>query len=300
MPNMHLIRQVVDKQLLAGPVNLIVLPEVFNGVLCHDDAPAGPVARRFLSTLARTSKAAVVGGVDYACEDGCRRNACFVVGADGEQLGVYYKRVMFGRERGTRTAGMSYGVFEIALEHRETASGDAPARSANEENPVRTRSASEGKPRPAKASQSSIRVGVLICGDMWDARLAAELRDRVDVLCVPVKTRVPEAGHIDYARRLWWNLALTRAMENAIPIVVSDWAEGRHEAYALVEGTRVQSVHYTTGGSSISDPGRRPHFEELQQTIPRGQPGILAADIDLDAVARFREYRKAVGLLPDN
>ncbi len=277
MPNMHLIRQLVDRQLLAGPVDLIVLPEVFNGVLCHDDVPAGPVARRFLSTLARTSKAAVVGGVDYACEDGCRRNACFAVGADGEEMGVYYKRVMFGRERGTRTAGMSYGVFEIA--HRETASGDLSARSAGD---------------------SFVRVGVLICGDMWDARLAAELRDRVDVLCVPVKTRVPEGGHIDYARRLWWNLALTRAMENAIPIVVSDWAEGRHEAYALVEGARVQSVHYTTGGSSISDPGRRPHFEELQQTIPRGQPGILAADIDLDAVARFREYRKAVGLLPDS
>jgi predicted amidohydrolase len=143
-----------------------------------------------------------------------------------------------------------------------------------------------------------VRVGVLICGDLWEPALARELVDQVDLLCVPAKTTVPTDRYTEYARRLWWNLALTRAMENALPIVVSDWAEARHEAAALADGTKVRSVHHTSGGASINDPGRRPRFNEIQQVLPRGEPGLLAATIDLDAVARFRDYRRSMGLLP--
>ncbi len=253
---MHLLRQMLEKHLATSPADLVVLPEVFNGI-CDDDPLAGGIARKFLSTLARALNAAVIGGIDMQGEDLARRNNAYLVSASGEEVGVYCKRVMFGREIGSRRPGSSACVAEVA----------------------------------------GVRVGVLICGDVWRAELVAELRDQVDLVCVCTKTTVPDAAHLEYARRLWWNLALTRAMENGLPIVVSDWAEGRHESTALADGQRVRSVHYTSGGASITDPGRRPDFDALQKTLPRGEPGILAATIDLDAVTRFRDYRRSIGLL---
>ena len=258
MPNMHLLRQMIEKELAHLPADLVVLPEVFNGVRCNDAREAGPAARKFLSTLARACGIAVVGGsIDYAHDDGTRRNTCFVVDRRGQEVGSYHKRVLFAGEQGERQTGDGPGVFELA----------------------------------------GVQLGVLICADLWDPALARCLLDRVDLVCVPAKTTVPTAGHTDYARRLWWNLALTRAMENALPIVVSDWAAARHEAVSLADGTRVRNVHHTSGGASITNPGRRPRFGEVQTTLPRGESGALSAAIDLDAVAAFRDYRRSVGLL---
>jgi len=128
--------------------------------------------------------------------------------------------------------------------------------------------------------------------------MARELLDRVDILCVPARTTVPSERYTQYARTLWWSLALTRAMENAVPVVVSDWAEGRHDSKRLVEGTLVHDVHYTSGGGTICDPAGRPDIARIQRTLARGAPGLLTASIDLDAVADFRKYRRSVGLLP--
>jgi predicted amidohydrolase len=259
MPNLHLIRQVVEKHVAAEPADLLVLPEVFNGVHCGDDPAAGPLARQFLSTLARACRLNVIGGsIDYQHKDVCRRNTCFVVDREGREVGRYHKRVLFGPEQADRTAGDEAGVFEI----------------------------------------DGLRVAVMICADLWNPLLPRELVDGADLLCVATKTTVPSGAHIDYARRLWWNLALTRAMENGLPLVVSDWAEGRHETIGVAEGTRTRSIHYTSGGASITDPGKRPQFDALQVVLPRGEPGILAATFDLDAAAQFREYRRGVGLLP--
>lgn len=259
MPNLHLLRQTVEKQLASAPADLLVLPEVFNGVHCDMDPSAGPVARQFLYTLAKACHLAIVGGsIDFQHPDGKRRNTCFVIDRDGREVGSYHKRVLFAAEQTDRQAGDEPGVFELG----------------------------------------GIRVGVLICGDMWDPALARELLDHTDLLCIPAKTTVPTLGHADYARRLWWNLALTRAMENGLPIVVSDWAEGRHESVALADGTRIKSIHYTSGGASITDPGKRPDFNNLQQVLPAGRPGLLATQIDLDAARQYRDYRRSVGLLP--
>jgi len=248
----------IDKHVAVVPADLLVLPEVFNGILCHYDPLAGPLARKFLSTLARVCKIAVVGGsIDYD-DDGTRRNSCYVFDADGNEVGVYHKRMLFGSEQGARAPGESPGIFELA----------------------------------------GVRVAVLICADLWNPDYARELVGKADLLCVPAKTSVPIESHADYARQLWWNLALTRAMANALPIVVSDWSLARHEATALVDGTKVHSVHYTCGAASITDPSKRPDFEAIQMKLGVKQAGILAATIDLDAVARYRDYRRSMGLLP--
>ncbi len=258
MPNLHLLRQTAERVLTARPADLLVLPEVFNGMPSEYDPNAAGQARAFLATLAKACHVAVVGGsIDVSAPDGSRRNTCFVIDAEGREVGEYHKRLLFADEQGTRTAGTGPGVFEAA----------------------------------------GVRVGVLICADLWEPAYMRELMGRADVVCIPAKTTVESAGYTDYARRLWWNLALIRSMETALPIVVSDWAESRHEAVASADGTRVHTVHYTSGGSSIVNPGKRPRMEEIQVTLSRGEEGSLAATIDLDEVEQYREHRRMVGLL---
>ncbi len=40
-------------------------------------------------------------------------------------------------------------------------------------------------------------------------------------------------------------------------------------------------------------------MEKLHRTLRRGEAGYLCEQIDFDAVAAFRDYRRRVGLLPD-
>jgi len=260
MPNMHLLRQTLERFASRQTVDIVVLPEAFNGQPAeHDDGAAAEQTRQFLRTLARTCHVNVIGGsIEYRHEDGRIRNTCFVVDREGREIGQYAKRKLFARETDTRTPGDQAGVFEIA----------------------------------------GFRVGVLICADLWFCELARELAGRVDVLCVPAKTTVPSDRYIEYARVLWLNLALTRAVENALPVVVSDWAQARHEGELVVTDRRMQQVHYTAGASSIVDPARRPDVDKIQQALPAGRAGVIVSQIDLDAVAKFRAYRANVGLLP--
>jgi predicted amidohydrolase len=50
---------------------------------------------------------------------------------------------------------------------------------------------------------------------------------------------------------------------------------------------------------SLADPGGRPDVARVYRTLPGGRPGLLVHPLDLDAVARFRDYRRRVGLLPE-
>lgn len=259
LPNMHLIRQTLEAHFIERPADVVVLPEAFNGMPVDVDPFAGSPSRKFLRTLAAALGTTVVGGsIDMKVGDGPRRNMCFVVDASGRECGAYSKRVLFAHEQEHTTAGASRGIFEV----------------------------------------SGLRIGVLICGDLWEPALARELLDEADVLCVPAKTTVPSDAFVAYARKLWWNLALTRAMENGLPVVISDWAADRHEAVSSAHAHKVRAVHYTCGASSIVDPGRRPDFDTMQRTVTAGHKGIVEAEIDLEAVAAYRRYRRSVGLLP--
>ncbi len=259
LPNMHLIRQTLEAHFIERPADVVVLPEAFNAMPADIDPFAGPPSRKFLRTLAKALSTTVVGGsIDMNVGEGPRRNTCFVVDAEGRECGSYSKRVLFAGEQEHTQAGTSCGIVDVG----------------------------------------GLRLGVLICGDLWEPALARELLDKVDILCVPANTTVPSDAYVTYARKLWWNLALTRAMENGLPVVVSDWAAGRHEAVASAHGQKVRAVHYTGGASCIVDPGRRPDFDAMQRTITAGHKGIVEAEIDLEAVAAYRRHRRSVGLLP--
>lgn len=260
MANMHALRQSVERLVAEANVDLVVLPEAFAGMPPeYDGGAAGQSARQFLQTLARACRVNVVGGtVEHRDEQGRIFNSCLCVDSTGELIGQYAKRVLFAREPQTRTGGDWPGVFELA----------------------------------------GVRVGVLICADLWFPELARELCGQVDLLAVPAKTAVPSDQYVAYARALWHNLALTRAMENGWPVVVSDWAAGRDESQYVVDGTKVREVKYTAGAATIVDPAGRPDMARIQKTLAGGEPGVVVATIDLDAVGEYRTYRRSVGLLP--
>lgn len=259
MANMHVLRGMVD-HLTAGGLDLLVLPEVFDGNLSMSPAARDiDNARQFLSTLARAAKTNVVGGSIFPEIDGRQRNSCFVIDREGRELGRYDKRIMFSVESDVREPGSGPGIFDL----------------------------------------DGVRVAVLICADLWWPELAREVCGRADILCVPAKSSVPGGDQVIYARTLWQNLALTRAMENGVAVLVSDWPEARHDTTRMqADGARTRHTHYTSGGGSICDPSHRPNMVRIQEVFDKGAPGSLATTIHLDKLRAYQDYRRRVGLLP--
>lgn len=253
------LRAEAERVTAVEPYDLIVLPESFDG---WSEPPAredaSAAAASFLTNLAKACGAHVIGGSVERPVPGERpRNTCLVFDRNGRHVGRYDKRVLFGPERERREPGEGPMVFEL----------------------------------------DGVRVGVLICGDLWRAELTLELAGRVDLLCVPAKTAVLTDVHQEYARWLWHNLALTRAMECGIAVAVSDWAAARHDEVERIEGQSVRRTYYTSGGASICDPSHRPDFARIQQLHDKGEAGTLVADIDLQALEQYRAYRRSMGLL---
>jgi predicted amidohydrolase len=258
--NMVLLRRMVEDLVTVDRLDVVVLPEVFDG--CSDPQPGTDPsvdARAFLANLARVCRVNVIGGsVDCPQARGRSRNSCFVVDRQGGELGRYDKRVLFSHEADRRTAGDGPGIFEL----------------------------------------DGVRVGVLICADLWPPELARELLDKADVLYVPAKTAVPSDLYVRYARTAWHSLTLTRAMENGLAVAVSDWVTDRYEESFEIDGATRRRVYHTCGAASICDPGTRPDSEQLRRVIDPQRSGAVRAEIDLDALAEYRRYRRAVGLLP--
>ncbi|MBN1344808.1 MAG: carbon-nitrogen hydrolase family protein [Phycisphaerae bacterium] len=249
--NLETIRTMAEGVAADRSVDLIVLPEAFDGVVPELDRKGGGDVeerniREFIGDLARTTGARVVGGsVVCSTEAGGLANTCFVADRSGRIVGQYSKRKLFAAEATRRTPGQGPGIFDLG----------------------------------------GLRVGVLICADLWHPELAREYRHEVDVLCVPAKSICPSSEHLGYARLMWWSLAVTRASENVLPLVVSDWCGG------------CDGKQWTAGVTSVNDPSGRPDVERVHRRLAEGQAGVLIVQIDLDAVAEIREYRQAVGLL---
>ncbi len=248
--NVLAIRRLVDATLSAGEVDLIVLPEVFDGSTPSSDADLDEAVAgscwSFVADLAAKAGAIVVGGsVARRSSAGALHNVCLIADRQGKLVGEYAKRMLFATELDSRTPGEAAAIVEV-----------------------------EG-----------VRIGVLICADLWFPELARELSGWIDVLCVPAKTIVAGAEHVSYARTLWWSMAMTRSAENAMPVVVADWCQSEHE------------MGMTAGASSINDPARRPDVARMQLRLEDGRQGVLRAEVDLDAIREIRQYRQAMGLL---
>jgi len=213
----------------------------------------------YLAKLAADHSTHLIGGSFLLVDDaGNSFNSCLGFDRSGKWIGRYDKRVLFASEARRCSRGRSMGVFEL-----------------------------EG-----------IRVGVLICADMWHPELAREMIDHVDMLAVPVCSGVSTANHAEYAREVWRAMAMTRAMENGLVVAVSDWAPAHHESSRIVDGVQIRESHYTSGATCIIDPSGRPDLKRVERQMADDTPGVVYADVDLLALETYRSYRRRVGLLP--
>jgi len=255
--NLALIAGRVERSVQSGRIDILVLPECFNGTFDSADGSVSQSSRSFLSALAVKHETCVIGGsVEWRAPNGRLYNTTFVYDRSGREVGSYHKRMLFGREAERRAVGDSEGIFEL-----------------------------EGW-----------RVGVLNCADCWHPELARELLHRVDLICVPAETVVPQREHMIYARTLWHNLAFTRAEENSTPLVVADWAAGALNREVVDDDPERDRCTY--GAATIVDPSMRPDLNRIQQTIEAGDPGELTAELNWERLVEFRAYRRRVGLLP--
>ncbi len=106
------------------------------------------------------------------------------------------------------------------------------------------------------------------------------------LLCVPAQTTIRAESEPAYARMLWHTLAMTRAQENVLAVVVSDQA------------ATSQAPFRCGGVSSITDPSAEPALSDIQHVLANGGEGYLLARLDMARLARFRSYRQENGLLP--
>ncbi len=234
----------------AAPVDVAVLPEHFDGFIA-EDGDDGPwrAAQAFAAELARRHRVNLVAGSVERWDAATRgrANTAVVYDRRGCELGRYDKRRLFGFER---RRNVQPGSGSLAVEIEGT------------------------------------RVGVLICSDLWHPELARRLAGQVDLLCVPAQTTIRAESEPAYARMLWHTLAMTRAQENVLAVVVSDQAA-------------TSQAPYRCGGvSSITDPSAEPDLDAIQRVVADGGEGYLLASVDPQRLARFRAYRRDSGLLP--
>lgn len=232
-------------------LDVAVLPEHFDGAIAAD-GDEGPwcAAQSFAAELARRHRVNLVAGSVERWDTAteARVNTTVVYDRGGCELGRYDKRRLFGFER---RRNVQPGNGALALEVEGT------------------------------------RLGVLICSDLWHPELARQLAEQVDVLCVPAQTTIRPESEPAYARMLWHTLAMTRAQENVLVVVVSDQA------------ATAQAPFRCGGVSSITDPSAEPVLSDIQQVLAGGEEGFLLARLDLQRLARFRSYRRLNGLLPE-
>lgn len=235
----------------AAPLDVVVLPEHFDAVMAAD-GDEGPwhAAQAFAADLARRHRVNLVAGSveRWDAEAGGRTNTAVVYDREGNERGRYDKRRLFGFER---QRDVRPGRSSLALE------------------------------------VDGVGLGVLICSDLWHPELARQVAGQAMLLCVPAQTTIRPESEPAYARMLWHTLAMTRAQENVLAVVVSDQAASS------------QAPFRCGGVSSITDPSAQPVLSDIQQVVADGGAGYLLARLDMARLARFRGYRQAAGLLPD-
>ncbi|HSN75278.1 MAG TPA: carbon-nitrogen hydrolase family protein [Anaerolineae bacterium] len=233
-----------------APLDVAVLPEHFNATPTPDgDDTLWQTAQAFAAELARHHRINLVAGSveRWDAVAQARVNTTVVYDRGGCELGRYDKRRLFGFEK---RRNVRPGNGALALEVEGT------------------------------------RLGVLICSDLWHPELARHLAAQVELLCVPAQTTIRPESAPAYARMLWHTLAMTRAQENVLAVVVSDQA------------ATSQAPFRCGGVSSITDPSAEPVLSDIQQVLADGSGGYLLARLDRPRLARFRSYRQENGLLP--
>jgi predicted amidohydrolase len=205
-----------------------------------------------IGKYAKENKLAIVAGsVPFQTDTNQWRNRSFVFSATGKILGSYDKHHPF---RAEKRLGLEPGILRPSFELQ------------------------------------GLRVGVVICSDLWFHDLVSELVPKVDFLAVPTMTTVLDKEYIRYGQWAWQSLVSVRSKEYTIPIISTDQASREY----------APSV-YTCGGSCIADPSHRftntegPDTQALR-VPPNEYSNFLISQISMKAIREYAEYRRDVGL----
>lgn len=231
-------------------LDVAVLPEHFNAIEeTEGESDQWLAAQAFAVDLARRHAVNLVAGSVERWDAGlgARVNTAVVYDRSGHELGRYDKRRLFGFER-RRNVRPGDGTLIVSLD--------------------------------------GVPCGVLICADLWYPEQVRELASSADLLCVPAQTTIRTESQPAYARLLWQTLAMTRAQENVVAVVVSDQAASSFAPFRC------------GGVASITDPSAEPDPAAMQRTLDGGGDGYLIATIDIPRLRSFRNYRRENGLLP--
>ena len=189
-----------------------------------------------ISTFAEQNNVIIIPGSAAYLENGQWKNRCFIWNSNGKLVGIYDKQRLFN--------------YELKL------------------------NLTPGKESKFFTVERGLNIQILICSDLWYPELIRPnliSNNKIDLLCVPAMSVVENDSLIGYGRYLWHNLAITRARENVIPLIVSDWSDQRWGSS--------EHASYTCGGSTIIDPSIRwKNNEEYLHSFKyfyNGQSGIL-------------------------
>ncbi len=243
-----------EKLDIPDQVDVICFPEYWNGLRTNSTSQiAFSESIQFLKDVAKEHSAWIVGGSLISNEKNHFYNRSVIINQKGEIKGTYDKQRLFGYEKTQDiTPGSTKFIWEIG----------------------------------------NFRMGIRICNDLWNLSLIQEyISKEVDILFVPVLTVVPEKSFTNYGQHIWHNLALIRAKEGAMAVVVSDTAK-----FVLSD------PYWSTGASCIADPSQKftnqdPRGKNMLEKIDSGNRGVIAKKISLQQLREQRMYRKTVGLL---
>ncbi len=238
-------------------VTLISLPEyAFGNILVSENTTfAYKKLYQSIAKFTQNNNINLVAGSVAVQEQGKWLNRAYFWNSSGQLIGTYDKQRLFNYEKKLKmTSGSSSNLFWIENER--------------------------------------LAVQILICSDFWYPELIRKnLSNLPDVIVVPASSVVPQENLTNYGRTLWHSLALTRARESAVPVLVSDWA------------AQEMKTSWTSGGSSIVDPSMRwtndREFQESNQRFENGEQGILGMNVSRKSIHIYRKYRREVGLLPE-
>jgi len=131
-----------------------------------------------------------------------------------------------------------------------------------------------------------VRLGGVICADLWYPNLFDRKKRPLDVILVPIQAVVPSRDLIDYGRFLWQSLTVTRSKEQVAVVVSADLAPTK--LYSDTDW-------YTSGASYIIDPTFRfTNQNEFHQGIKncKKKSDFCYMKISLEKIHEYKEYRR--------
>jgi len=131
-----------------------------------------------------------------------------------------------------------------------------------------------------------IKLGVIICADLWNWKLIYNLvvNQGAELLVVPAFTVVPK-GYRDYAKYQWLSLAITRSREFVVPIVIADH--------------HLNTQEYDVGAvSCVIDPSiKNEKIKAVEDFVILPVGELATYTINFDLIDNYRDYRSRNGLL---